>query len=224
MGSFLATFTIGAQTLFLNTFDEKSDLPGAFAIAGAFGIVATVVYNFLQRRIPFKALALISLLVITGITASIEFADLYIKDQQTIYYFGFTQLIPFTLIILLIFWGAFNRLFNVRQTKRLLGSVDQGALIASLISFFAIPVALRYLPGVEQLYTISLVSIIAFTVLFFILSSRFGGEQWSLKKEREMVKKISIIEFLKTLQVLPEGTKHLVVDQNGKKKKWDPSY
>lgn len=30
----------------------------------------------------------------------------------------------------------------------------------------------------------------------------------------------SIIEFLKTLQVLPEGTKHLVVDENGRKKKW----
>lgn len=34
----------------------------------------------------------------------------------------------------------------------------------------------------------------------------------------------SIIEFLKTLQVLPEGTKHLVVDQRGKQKKWKPSY
>ena len=34
----------------------------------------------------------------------------------------------------------------------------------------------------------------------------------------------SIIEFLKTLQVLPEGAKHLIVDQRGKKKKWNPSY
>ena len=34
----------------------------------------------------------------------------------------------------------------------------------------------------------------------------------------------SIIEFLKTLQVLPEGTKHLIVDQKGRKKKWKPSY
>ena len=33
----------------------------------------------------------------------------------------------------------------------------------------------------------------------------------------------SIIEFLKTLQVLPEGTKHLVVDETGKKKKWEYS-
>ncbi|MDP1558357.1 MAG: di-heme oxidoredictase family protein [Nitrosomonas sp.] len=30
----------------------------------------------------------------------------------------------------------------------------------------------------------------------------------------------SIIEFLKTLQILPEGTKHLIVDERGKKKKW----
>jgi CxxC motif-containing protein (DUF1111 family) len=32
----------------------------------------------------------------------------------------------------------------------------------------------------------------------------------------------SIIEFLKTLQVLPPGTKYLVVDENGKAKQWPP--
>jgi CxxC motif-containing protein (DUF1111 family) len=32
----------------------------------------------------------------------------------------------------------------------------------------------------------------------------------------------SIIEFLKTLQVLPKDSKHLIVDENGKKKKWPP--
>ena len=33
----------------------------------------------------------------------------------------------------------------------------------------------------------------------------------------------SIIEFLKTLQVLPPGTKHLIVDENGHEKAWPPS-
>jgi hypothetical protein len=33
----------------------------------------------------------------------------------------------------------------------------------------------------------------------------------------------AVIEFLKTLQVLPPGTKHLVVDENGKPRKWPPS-
>lgn len=32
----------------------------------------------------------------------------------------------------------------------------------------------------------------------------------------------SVIEFLKTLQVLPPGTKHLVVDEHGKEKEWPP--
>lgn len=34
--------------------------------------------------------------------------------------------------------------------------------------------------------------------------------------------KDSIIEFLKTLRILPQGTKHLVVDEHGKKKHWPP--
>ncbi len=31
-----------------------------------------------------------------------------------------------------------------------------------------------------------------------------------------------VIEFLKTLQVLPPGTRALVVDEHGKKKHWPP--
>jgi hypothetical protein len=33
----------------------------------------------------------------------------------------------------------------------------------------------------------------------------------------------AVIEFLKTLQVLPPGTQDLVVDEKGKKKKWPPN-
>ena len=34
----------------------------------------------------------------------------------------------------------------------------------------------------------------------------------------------SVIEFLKTLQVLPPGTKHLIVDERGEKKQWPPRH
>ena len=33
----------------------------------------------------------------------------------------------------------------------------------------------------------------------------------------------SLIEFLKTLQVLPPGTQHLVVDENYRPKQWPPA-
>lgn len=203
MGSFLATFSVAAQTLFLENFSgNKQNLPLGFMLAGGFGMVATILFNFLQTRIPFRTLAILSLLVVTAITGFIEFGKTYLEDPRYIYWLGFSQQVPFTLIILLLFWGSFNRLFNVKQAKRLLGSVDQGALIASLISFFSIPVIIPVLPSTESLYTISLVSIIIFTVLFFILSTRFGGVSWSLKAERAANKKLNIIEFMKTRYVI----------------------
>lgn len=201
MGSFLATFGVAAQTLFLQHFDGKDDLPRAFVISGLFGLVATISYNFLQTRIPFKVLAILSLLTITAIAAFIEFGDRFVTDPDQVFFFGYTQLAPFTLIVLLVFWGAFNRMFNVKQAKRLLGSVDQGALIASLISFFSIPIVLNYI-HVESLYTISLISIAIFTILFFILSSKFAGEAWSLKTEREHNQKLTIGAFFKNRYVL----------------------
>lgn len=201
MGAFLATYTVASQALFLKIFDEKSDLPKAFMVAGAFGLVATLLYNFLQRRIPFRLLAILSLLTITAITTFIEFGDSFVKDPEQIYFFSYTQLAPFTIIILLVFWGSFNRLFNVKQIKRLLESVDQGTLFASLISFFSIPVALRYIE-VVHLYTISLISIAIFTVLFIILSGKFAGKNWSLSEERKQHKKISTLDFFKNRYVL----------------------
>ncbi len=202
MGSFLATFSVAAQTLFLNNHDAIRDLPLAFAVSGAFGVLATVIYNALQLRVSFRSLGIMSLTVITAITSFIEFGDNLLGGSELIYYFSFTQLAPFTLIVLLIFWGSFNRMFNVRQNKRLFGSVDQGALIASLISFFAIPVVLPLLPSLESLYTISLASIIIFSTLFIILSKKFGGERWSLKKEQEINRKVSISEFVKNRYAL----------------------
>ena len=63
MGLFLATVAVASQTLFLTSFDEKSDLPVAIAVSGLIGMAVTMLYNFLQGRIPFSALAILSFLL-----------------------------------------------------------------------------------------------------------------------------------------------------------------
>ncbi|MFK5922243.1 MAG: di-heme oxidoredictase family protein [Verrucomicrobiota bacterium] len=53
-----------------------------------------------------------------------------------------------------------------------------------------------------------------------------SGEALASRKAFETMSKIekdSLIEFLKSLQILPPGTKSLTVDENGKAKKWPPS-
>lgn len=202
MGAFLATFSVGAQTQFLALADGSQKLPEAFVLSGIFGLFATLTYNFLQNRIPFRLLAILSLITITIIAAFIEFGHEYVAmDDRYLRFFSYAQIAPFTLVVLLVFWGTFNRLFNVKQSKRLLGSVDQGALLASLISFFTIPILLDYIV-VKDLFTISLFGIIIFTILFIVLSSRFADESWSLKSEKQFNQKLSTVSFFKNKYVL----------------------
>src|SRR5687767_9718748 len=73
MGLFIATTSVASQSLYLQFFSETEDLPYALFKAGIYGLIATVVYNFLQNRIPFPLLAGLSLIYITATTAFIEF-------------------------------------------------------------------------------------------------------------------------------------------------------
>ncbi len=194
MGTFLATVTVASQTLFLNSqrFSEKVDLPIYLAVSGVFGIVATGIYNFLQGRIPFRLLAIGSLSVVILITGGIEFAEFYIhhffsgaiEDESYVGVFGFTQLLPFTFITQLVFWGSFGRLFNLRQAKRVIGSVDVGVDIAQIIAFFSIPILIQYANlELDSLFTIGLVAIIGYLVLFIILSGRYMSKDKVLRSD-----------------------------------------
>jgi ATP/ADP translocase len=203
MGMFLATISVGSQSLFLQHFDEKTDLPIALVIAGAFAFISTIVYNFLQNRIPFPALALSSLVAITILTAFIEFGQNLFSDPETIYFFGFTMIVPFSFIIFLVFWGTFGRLFNLRQSKRLVGTVDVGAMIASFIAFFTIPQFLgRKDFAPENLYTISLISIIAFIGVYLYLTARHLNKRLTFIQEKALYKKLVFSDFIKNKYIL----------------------
>jgi AAA family ATP:ADP antiporter len=196
MGLFLATVAVASQTLFLNQFDEQFDLPKAIAISGVMGMVATLLYNSLQGRISFTALAIFNLILIIGLTAVLEFGDLYIEDTKNLHRFGFMLILPFVFLIQLIFWGSFNRMFNVRVAKRIIGSVDIGTDIAAIISFFTIPVLLTSGVEIESLYTIGLVSITGFLFLFIILASKYLSKGSAFLTSESEIKKLSVIQFL----------------------------
>jgi AAA family ATP:ADP antiporter len=196
MGLFLATVAVASQSLFLEHFDEKVDLPIALAISGGLGVLLTILYNFLQGRISFSALAIFNLVVVIILTAFIEFGEQYVQDTDYLFYFGFTLILPFTFVTQLVFWGAFNRLFNVRVAKRIIGSVDLGTMVAQILAFFAIPVMLGAGIPLESLYTIGLVSIIGYLVFFIVLASRYLTKGRSVIQSESEIKKLSVGAFL----------------------------
>src|SRR5687767_14040755 len=87
MGLFIATMSVASQTLFLQHFSETRDLPRALFYSGVFGLVATIVYNFLQNRIPYALLASLSLLTVVAITAFIEFGEGFFAAPNDMYMF-----------------------------------------------------------------------------------------------------------------------------------------
>ncbi len=202
LGVFLATVSVASQTLFLTSFNEQEDLPIAIVYSGVFGIVITFFYNFLQGRISFKNLAIINLLLIIGLTAFIEFGQAFVSDVKFLYQFGFWLILPFTFVTQLIFWGAFARMFNVRVSKRIIGSVDLGTSIASIIAFFSIPIALSAGVKVESLFSIALVSVVGYLLLFIVLANKYLTKEKSIIKSESEIKKLSLIGFLKNRYIL----------------------
>ncbi len=203
MGLFLATVAVASQSLLLglSDFSEKDDLPKVLVYSGAIGILVTVIYNFFQGRVSFQTLAVFFLLLLIAATAFMEYGEHFVQDVKTLYQFGFTLLLPFTFIIQLVFWGAFGRMFNVRDGKRLIGSVDIGTDIASIIAFFTIPILLQFGVDVRSLYTIGLFSIIGYSVIFFILSTRYLGEGKTAVAESD-IHKLSVGQFLTNRYIL----------------------
>lgn len=203
MGVFLATLGVASESLFLTHFDGKSQLPIALFTAGGFGLIATVIYNFLQNRIPFQLLSTLSLVTILCITALLEFGEGLFSNPNTIFFLGLTQIIPFTFITALVFWGSFGRMFNLRQSKRLVGTVDLGAMAASFIAYFTIPFLLnKFQIETQTLYTISLVSIAALLVSFLALSYLYLNKARTFTEEKQLYKKLGIKDFIKSRYIV----------------------
>jgi len=180
MGIFLASFEVGTVTLFLREFDEGVDLPLAIFYAGCVGIVVTYLFSFLQARIPFKFVGLIWLLLIVILVGGTWYGFHSLIDDpakaqllKNLYFAAFVLALPFGYISLLVFWGAFGRMFTLRQSKRIIGGIDTGQLVASILALFAIGLVVEGLNRVEDLLLISVVATILLFINFFFLSAKY---------------------------------------------------
>lgn len=203
VGMFTATVTVASQSLFLNYFDGQTDLPIALAVAGALGMLTTGLFNFFQGRMSFVTLASIFLILIIFATSTIEFGENLVEDKTLLFYFGFTLILPFTYLTQLIFWNTVTRLFTLRQSKRIIGTVDIGMDVAQIIAFFSIPILLTFLDP-EDLYFIGLICVVGFLLIFLLLTSKYMSKdsvREGILQEKEH-KKLNIFQFFGNKYIL----------------------
>ncbi len=138
MGFFVSGLSVGAESLFLNNFDEETELPLAILVSGFFGLVFTALFNYFQSKVTFQKLASTTLLLIFLVLGGVEIAYNTLTDVTPLYFLTFTFVLPFTYLVLLIFWGTFNRIFDLRQSKRIIGGIDSGQLSASILALLVV--------------------------------------------------------------------------------------
>ena len=173
MGTFIATYTVTAESLFLNQLSDQLDR--AFLASGVFGIASTLLFSSLQNRIKFSTLTTSSILAIVFFTVGVyllyNFGDPALHDEVLFTMYCLTG--PMTAVLLLCYWGIFGRLFDFRQSKRIIGWIDTGQLIASILAFFLIPLTAALFTETSNYLIVCTISILVSAILFIVISYRF---------------------------------------------------
>ncbi len=174
MGIFIATYQVTVDSLFLNRMSEH--LTKAFLIAGALGILSTALFSFFQNSIRFTTLALGSVgLILVFTLTSYWLLHAGYSDLDDYFIFGlFCMSGPITAILLLSFWGIFGRLFNFKQSKRIIGWIDTGQLIAAILAtLIIIPFTTDIVTDTSNYLFLCAVSIAIVSIFLIIISSSF---------------------------------------------------
>lgn len=173
MGIFIATYTVTAESLFLNQLSDQLDR--AFLASGVFGIVSTLLFSSLQNRVKFSTLTTFSILTIVFFTVGVylmyNYGNPSYHDEVLFTMYILTG--PMTAVLLLCYWGIFGRLFNFRQSKRIIGWIDTGQLVASILAFFLIPLTAALFTETSNYLIVCTISILLSAILFIIISFKF---------------------------------------------------
>lgn len=174
MGIFIATYQVTADALFLTQLGDYLD--EAFVVAGILGIITTAAFSTAQNFIKYTTLAIGSVIAIFVFTLSMywlmHFGDSEYGDYYVFAVYCMTG--PITAVLLLSFWGIFGRLFNFRQSKRIIGWIDTGQLIAAILAtLILIPISNQYVKDTSNYLFVCALSMAVVMALMFVISGRF---------------------------------------------------
>src|SRR5882762_7109330 len=179
MGIFMATYQVTAESLFINRLKDNHlayyQLGNAILASGILGIVSTALFSYAQNRVRFSVLTIVSILTIVLISTGLYVLYHLGSDEQhmAVLFAMFSLIGPITAVLLLCYWGVFGRLFNFKQSKRIIGWIDTGQLIAQILAYFVIPLTSGLFLDTSNYLIVCNVSILCSLVFIIIIFARF---------------------------------------------------
>ncbi|MBN1252529.1 MAG: hypothetical protein JXR51_03900 [Bacteroidales bacterium] len=184
LGLFIAFYFVPANSVFLEQYGSEQ-LPFAYIVAGIAGYLTSSIYSSLQKRVNSKTLFLGAVVFMLVIALASRLA----LNQVNLKYLSFFVFIwawPFISLVGIVSGGLALKFLNLIQVKRLYGLMNMGAVIASIISYLAIPVLLSYLDHSYDLLFIGDLGLIASMFFLFLLYKTLVASE-----QKEVIKKVS---------------------------------
>ena len=173
MGVAVAIFYTATTSLFLLSF-ERTMLPKAYIMGGVVVYALGVITSYVQKKIRFSYLVngLIYFLMfsVTSLVISYQYSDI-----KWFIFFLFVWNRVFVFVNGITFWSTAARLFNLQQAKRLFGLIGTGEVISSILSYFSVPLLLKFMATDQLLYIVAL-AVVACILLMSLIIRRFSGQ------------------------------------------------
>jgi ATP:ADP antiporter, AAA family len=173
MGIFLATYTVSAETLFLNKLGEY--LKEAILVSGVLGVITTGLFSYLQNKISYAWLSNFNLIFIFLFTFAMYYFCHTTEGVVLNYviFLMFAMIGPITAVTILGFWGIFGRLFDLRQSKKIVGWIDSGQLIAAIITLYTIPFLEPLIPDTSDFLLYTVIAVFFSFVFLVLITSNY---------------------------------------------------
>jgi len=210
MGAAIAFFYTSSTSLLLVNF-EREMLAYAYIIGGIFVYCLSSFYSRLQKIFKISNILILGIGFLLVTVAVLLFSYISTGNKWiTFILFIWIRVIAF--IHGVSFWGVAQRIFDLRQGKRLFGLIGSGENISYIIGFFSTPLLLRFIATDDLLY-ISLTALFFSLISMLIITKKFSPQlslriasttsgQHTHKSYREIFsKKYYLLIFL--LAILP---------------------
>ncbi len=185
LGISVVTYDIGSSTMFLEVY-EQNRISEAFFVSGLLGVISTLIFAYFQKRIPFSILARITLLLVLVTVVVFSYLLQTFPEVHKLRYLVFASLGSINALTLLCFYGIIGRSFNLRNEKRLTGTVDQGQMFATVIAFFVVFLIPSDVPVVDYFY-FSVGAMLVSFVLYQIFIQQHPNEKLiTINKKEEL--------------------------------------
>jgi len=170
-GLAIALFDLASVALFLEHFD-KTYLPGAMICSGLLTVFVSNTFISIYNWISFSRVSIIASLLLWIVSLAVLLLFSY-SDGLALTYLAFVLCGPLTALALSLFWGLFDRLFDLAQGRRLSSSAESGMVVAmvGILSFIGLSEQ-SFLHDQSNLYLLSCSSFGCTFLTFIAISIR----------------------------------------------------